>query len=84
MDGLDPAKKQYWIFSAIVSVILSLILNFVFLSLFPGTIIYGFPFNYGDSVGFANFFIKIVDSLILGAILTPGVYYFLNYLQHRR
>ena len=80
---MDPAKQQYWIFSAIVAVILSLIINFAFLSLFPGTIIYGFPFNYGDSVGIGNFLIKIIDSVILGAILAPGVYYFLNWLQHK-
>lgn len=83
MDSIDPAKKQYWIFSAIVAVIIALILNFAFLSLFPGTIIYGFPFNYGDAEGISLFLIKIVDSAILGAILTPGVYYFLNWLQHR-
>ena len=84
MDSIDPAKKQYWIFSAIVSVILSLIINFAIFPLFKNSIIYGFPFNFGTSEGIALFFIKIIDSLILGAILTPGVYYFLQWLQHRR
>jgi len=83
MDSIDPAKKQYWIFSLIVALILSVILNFFFLNLFKGTVIYGFPINYGDSEGIVNFLIKLVDSAVIGAILTPGVYYCLQWLQHR-
>ena len=36
-----------------------------------------------NSEGIANFFIKIIDSIVMAAILTPGVYYFLQWIQHR-
>ncbi len=79
----DPAKKQYLIFSAILALIISFILNFFFFGLLQGPIISGFPFNVTEATGVTAFFSRLVNTIVLGGFLTIPIYYFLQWLQNR-
>ena len=82
-DNIDPAKKQYFIFCAIVSIILSGIVNFFFIDILKGSFAYGFPIGLTGLVGIGAFFARLINSIVLGLILTPMLYYFIQWLQHR-
>jgi hypothetical protein len=79
----NSVKKQYLIFSGIIAVILSFILNFAFFELFSGTFLHGFPINVDDLTGAKEFFSKCFNSLFVGALLIAPIYYFLMWLQNR-
>ena len=61
---MDPAKKQYLIFCFVVSFIIGIIINFAFVDIVKGTLLYGIPFNLGESEGFGNFLIRVVNTIL--------------------
>lgn len=83
MDFSDPAKKQYLIFSFVISLIFGVILSFPLADLLEGPLVSGFPISISDMSGLGKFFAQVFNSVILGAILTVPVYYGLDWLQNR-
>lgn len=84
MENIDPATKQYIIFSLIVSIILAAIINFVLVEMVANTFAYGFPINLKGAEGFSGFISRVINTVVQGLILSPMVYYGLKYLQNRR
>lgn len=82
-DQMNPVTKQLWIFSFIVSLIVSALINFLAVELLNGSFLYGFPFRLDDAVGIGSLVLRLVNSLALGLILTPLTYYIVKYLQTR-
>lgn len=82
-NQMDPVAKQLWIFSFIVSVIVAALINFIVMELLKGSFLYGFPINLTDTSGIGSFFARLVNSFLLGLILTPLTYYIVKYLQTR-
>jgi hypothetical protein len=79
----DPAKRQYFMFSFVLGVIIGLFLNFFLADLITGPIVSGFPFNVSDASGIGGFFQKIINSTVMGALLTVPIYYGITWLQNR-
>ncbi len=82
-DNIDPAKKQYFIFSAVVAIIISAVINFAFIDVLKGTFAYGFPLSLANAVGVGAFVTRIVNSIVMGLILAPLLYYLIRWLQTR-
>jgi hypothetical protein len=76
----DPTKQQYIIFAAIVSLIVAIFLNFTVIGAIPGLFVQGFPLNAFGATGVGLFFIRIVNSLVMGALLVVPMYYFLQWI----
>ena len=74
-DNIDPATKQYIIFSAVVSLLISIFINFIFVNLMTGTFAYGFPINLGASEGIVNILLRTINTVIIGLFLTVPIYY---------
>ncbi len=83
-QGIDPAKKQYYMFSLVIALAVSILLNFVFIGLLKGSLLYGFPIGLGEASGFSAFFIKLLNTLIYTAILSVPVYFGIMWLINRR
>jgi len=81
---MDPATKQYVIFSAIISLIISFILSFILPDLLKGSIFYGFPISLSNSSGLGEIFLKTINTLILTFFLTFLVYYALMWYLRKR
>lgn len=81
---MNPATKQYFVFSLIVALILSAIINFGFIELIKGSFIYGFPFNLNNLEGFGAFLARVVNTLVMGAFLAIPTYFILRELDRRR
>lgn len=81
---MDPAKKQYLIFCFVVSLIIGIIINFAFVDIVKGTLLYGIPFNLGESEGVGNFLIRVVNTLLSAGILTFPIYYIFRELERKR
>lgn len=75
MDSSDPIKKQYFIFSIVVSVILSLLINFLMVDFLKGSFFYGFPFDLTDASDIASFFYRVLNSLAYSVVLVVPLYY---------
>ncbi len=82
-NQMDPVAKQLWIFSFIVAVIASALINFLAVELLKGSFLYGFPINLTATSGIGSFFARLINSFLLGAVLTPLSYYLVKYLQTR-
>ena len=80
---MNPATKEYLKFSIIISIIFSFIINFVFIELVPGTLIYGFPFSLNGAEGFGAFLFRILNTIIIAAFITFPVLYILRQIQRR-
>ncbi|MEO6728639.1 MAG: hypothetical protein ABIM99_01830 [Candidatus Dojkabacteria bacterium] len=80
---MDPAVKQYLIFSLVIGVIAGVLINFILIEGVKGSFAYGFPIVLNGVEGIANFLYRIINSLILGALLTIPIYLGLKYLQTR-
>lgn len=84
MDNIDPATKQYLIFSLIVSMILSAIINFALIEVLSHSFLYGFPVSLTDTTGLGNFLARVINTAVQGLILLPLVYYGFRYWITRR
>lgn len=82
-NNIDPVTKQLWIFSLIVSIVLSGAINFFLIELLRGSFLWGFPINLANTAGIGTFLARLVNSVALGVILTPLTYYIVKYLQTR-
>lgn len=80
---MDPAKRQYLIFAVVIAIILSGIINFMFVDLVKGSILYGFPINLANTSGIGMFLARLVDSIVMGLFLTPLLYYGINWYLRR-
>lgn len=83
LNDVNPVTKQLWIFSFLVSLVISGLINFLAIELLKGSFLYGFPIKLDDAVGIASFIARLINSVLLGAILTPLLYYVIKYLQTR-
>lgn len=83
MDSTDPIKKQYFLFSIVVSVILSLIINFLMVDFLKGSLFYGFPFDLSEASGVGAFFFRVLNSLVYSVVLVVPVYYGFWWLANR-
>lgn len=83
MDGIDPATKQYIIFSLVISLIIGVIINFVLIEAVRGTFAYGFPINLNGVEGIVNFIDRIINTVVIGGFITFPVYFGIKYLQTR-
>jgi hypothetical protein len=80
---INPAVKQYLIFSAVIATIVSAIVNFALIESLKGTPFYGFPINLTGAAGIAEFFSRIINTLIEGALLIIPVYLIIQWLMRR-
>lgn len=83
MEDLDPAKKQYLIFSAVTSFFLSIAINFIFLGGVSGPLFSGFPVALAGLEGIAYFGGQIINTLILTALFTIPIYYGFMWMINR-
>lgn len=81
---MDPANKQYFTFSGVLSAIISFIINFGLIDLVRGTLIYGFPFNLNGTEGFGNFLFRLLNTAVIGAFLVFPIFYILREMNRRR
>lgn len=82
-NEMNPVTKQLWIFSFIVALIFSAIINFVGVEFLKGSFLYGFPINLTNTAGIGTFISRIINTAVLGTIVTPLTYYLVKYLQTR-
>lgn len=80
---MDSSTKQYIIFSFVVSVVISLIANFIIINGLKGTPLYGIPINLANSAGFGEFLLRILNTLIMSVFLTLPVFWFLIWAYKR-
>jgi len=83
LNDVNPVTKQLWIFSFLVSLVISGLINFLAIELLKGSFLYGFPIKLDDAVGIGSFIARLINSVLLGAILTFLLYYVIKYLQIR-
>ena len=82
-DDINPAVKQYLIFSAVIAVIVSLIVNFSLIESLKGTPFYGFPVSLAGTEGFINLVYRLINTLIEGLLLIIPVYLIIQWLMTR-
>lgn len=80
---MNPAVKNYLIFSAIIAFVIALLLQFVFFETFKSSFIYGFPLSLLGTEGFGSFIIRVINTAITTLFFTPGVYFAIQWLQRR-
>ena len=80
---MNPAVKNYLIFSAAIAFVIALIINFGLLANFRSTFIYGFPISLEGTEGLGSFIVNLINTLIATLFFTPAVYYAIKWLQTR-
>ncbi|MDQ6985008.1 MAG: hypothetical protein Q9M91_00465 [Candidatus Dojkabacteria bacterium] len=80
---MDPEKKQYGSFAAIISFLFSVFWNFLVVNMFKGSYGYGYPFDLGDSSGFGEFMLRIFNTLIIGFFLVVPIYLGLKWMRDK-
>jgi len=83
MDGIDPAVKQYLIFSFVIGIIVGVLVNFLLIEGVKGSFAYGFPIVLNGVEGIANFLYRVINTVVLGGLLTIPIYLGLKWLQTR-
>jgi hypothetical protein len=83
LDDIDPSVKQYMVFSFVVAMIVSFVINFTLMEGVRGTFAYGFPINLNEIEGIASFFARIVNTLVMGLFLTIPMYFVFKWLRER-
>lgn len=78
---MNPALKNYIIFSAVIAFVVAALLNFGLFANIRTTFIQGFPLSIADTEGFATFIITLINTLIATLFFTPVVYFIIQYLQ---
>jgi hypothetical protein len=81
---MDPAKQQYIIFSGVIGLILALVINFFFVDLLQNSFLYGFPISLSGTSGIGMFLARVINSVVIGLIMTPLVYFTIRWLQTRQ
>lgn len=79
----DPAKREYLVFALVISIILSAVLNFVFFGYISGPVVGGFPIDIVNAEGVGRLVGQVINSIVMGALMTPVVYYTLDWLRNR-
>jgi asparagine N-glycosylation enzyme membrane subunit Stt3 len=77
---MDSAKKQYWIFAAILALIASIFLNFTIIGSAAGPFVEGFPISVYQAEGGGVFFSRLINSVVMGLLLVVPMYYLLNWI----
>lgn len=80
---MDPAVKQYIIFSFVISIILGFLVSFVLVEGVRGGFAYGFPINLNGAEGFTGIIYRLINTIVLGFLFTIPVYLGLKWLQTR-
>lgn len=83
MEDIDPAKKQYFMFSVIIAILLSFLINFVLLNMAMGPFFSGFPVALAELEGISYFFGQIVNTLVIAGFLSIPIYYGFMWLINR-
>lgn len=83
LNDMNPVTKQLWIFSFLVSLVISGLINFLAIELLRGSFLYGFPIKLDGAIGIGSFIARLINTFLLGMILTPLMYYVIKYLQTR-
>lgn len=79
----DPGKRQYLIFAGILALMVSGIISFFFSGILEGPFISGFPIAISTLEGIARFMAQLVNTVVLGAMLTVPMYYLLSWLNQK-
>jgi hypothetical protein len=74
-DNIDPAVKQYMIFSLLISLIIAAIYNFGIVNGLQGGPLYGFPISLIGAEGLTDTAIRLVNTIIIGVLITPLTYF---------
>lgn len=80
---MDSTTKQYILFSFVVSIVISLIANFIIINGLKGTMFYGVPISLVNASGFGEFIIRIINSLVMALFLTLPMYWFMIWAYKR-
>jgi len=80
---MNPALKNYIIFSAVVAFVVAALLNFGLFANVRSSFIQGFPISIAETEGFVTFLITLINTLIATLFFTPVVYFIIQYLQRR-
>lgn len=80
---MDEAKKQYFIFAIIVTVVVSLVINFFLYGNVQGPVIGGFPLTVAGVEGITAFLYRIINTVVTSLILVVPVYYGIMWLVTR-
>lgn len=80
---MNPATKQMLIFSFVISLIASAVINFLIVEILKTTFLYGFPINLASTSGIGTFLSRVINTVVVGIILLPAVFYGVKYLQSR-
>lgn len=83
MDDVDPAKKQYLMLAAIITLIGSFLLNFFFFELVKDTFVYGFPIGLKDATGAGDLMARIVNAIVFFIVFVFPVYFGLMWVVRR-
>ena len=63
--------------------LVSFVLNFFFAGLLNVAFVSGFPINVVEATGFADLVARVVNTVVIGALLAVPMYYFLFWLQDK-
>lgn len=74
-DNIDPAVKQYFAFSFLISLILAGIYNFTIVNGLQGGPLYGFPISLIGVTGIGDTIIRLINTLVIGALISPLTYF---------
>lgn len=80
----DPAKKQYFMFSIIVSIILMLGLNYLLPGVVDAMSTFGYPLSTADAAGAGKFLIQSFNGISMGLMLSVPMYYIIFWLLSKR
>jgi len=83
LNDIDPTTKQYIIFSLVIAIIVSFLINFILIEFIPNSPFYGFPFNLTNTQGLGNFIYRTIDTLVIAAFLTFPIYWGLMWFLKR-
>lgn len=80
----DPAKRQYLMFSAVIAIMFSFIIQFGLAGSIEGPYVEGFPFSVFELTGFEALLKRAFNTLFMAAFLVVPIYYLLMWGQNRR
>jgi hypothetical protein len=81
---MNPATKQYLVLAVVVSIIISFIINFALVNIVQGSLLYGFPFSLNGSEGIGDFFVRLINTIVMTVILIFPILLLLKELNRRR
>lgn len=81
---MNPATKQYLVLAVVISILASFVINFALVNIVKGSLLYGFPFSLNGVEGIGDFFIRLINTIIMAGILVFPVLLMLKELNRRR